>query len=195
MSIQVYRDRYMPLLDAELRAALDANGRTVPFYDMMRYHMGWLDVDLRPVQAPAGKRLRPLLCMLICEAVGGCVEHTLPAAAAIELVHNFSLIHDDIEDDSDTRRHRTTLWKLWGMPHGINCGDGMFSAALCCARRFCSPDIMSRLLLGDSSCTTSEGAVSPGRVQLARSAWCSESMMPSPSSRCVAGSASRCHST
>jgi geranylgeranyl diphosphate synthase type I len=68
--------------------------------------------------------------MLVCEAVGGQVEHALPAAAAIELVHNFSLIHDDIEDDSETRRHRTTVWKLWGLPHGINCGDGMFSAAL-----------------------------------------------------------------
>lgn len=130
MSIDAYRDRYLPLLEAEMRAALETEGRTAPFYDMMRYHMGWLDADLRPVQAPAGKRLRPLLCMLICEAVGGKVEHALPAAAAIELVHNFSLIHDDIEDDSDTRRHRTTVWKLWGMPHGINCGDGMFSAAL-----------------------------------------------------------------
>ena len=130
MSIQAYRERYLPLLEAEMRAALDADGLIEPFYDMMRYHMGWLDVDLQPVQAPAGKRLRPLLCMLVCEAVGGQVEHTLPAAAAIELVHNFSLIHDDIEDNSDHRRHRTTVWKLWGMPHGINCGDGLYSAAL-----------------------------------------------------------------
>jgi geranylgeranyl diphosphate synthase type I len=58
------------------------------------------------------------------------VEQALPAAAAIELVHNFSLIHDDIEDSSETRRHRATVWRLWGLPHGINCGDGMFSAAL-----------------------------------------------------------------
>jgi geranylgeranyl diphosphate synthase type I len=113
-----------------MRAALAADGLVAPFYEMMRFHMGWLDEDLRPVQAPAGKRLRPMLCMLVCEAVGGGVEHALPAAAAIELVHNFSLIHDDIEDDSETRRHRTTVWKLWGLPHGINCGDGMYSAAL-----------------------------------------------------------------
>jgi geranylgeranyl diphosphate synthase type I len=130
MSIQAYQDRYLPLLEAEMRTALDADGRIDRFYDMMRYHMGWLDADLRPVHAPAGKRLRPLLCLLICEAVGGQVEHALPAAAAIELVHNFSLIHDDIEDDSETRRHRTTVWKLWGLPHGINVGDGMYSAAL-----------------------------------------------------------------
>jgi geranylgeranyl diphosphate synthase type I len=130
MSIQPYRDRYLPLLEAEMRAALESDDRLLPFYDMMRYHLGWLDADLRPVQAPAGKRLRPLLCMLVCEAVGGQVEHALPAAAALELIHNFSLIHDDIEDDSETRRHRTTVWKLWGMPHGINCGDGIYSAAL-----------------------------------------------------------------
>lgn len=130
MRIQAYQDRYLPLLEAEMRAALGADGLIAPFYDMMRYHMGWLDAHLRPVHAPAGKRLRPLLCMLVCEAVGGEVAHALPAAAAIELVHNFSLIHDDIEDDSETRRHRATVWKLWGLPHGINCGDGMFSVAL-----------------------------------------------------------------
>jgi geranylgeranyl diphosphate synthase type I len=130
MSILAYQERYLPLLEAEMRAALDADGLTAPFYRMMQYHMGWLDADLRPVQAASGKRMRPVLCMLVCEAVGGLVEHALPAAAAIELVHNFSLVHDDIEDDSATRRHRTTVWKLWGLPHGINCGDGMFSAAL-----------------------------------------------------------------
>jgi geranylgeranyl diphosphate synthase type I len=130
MSIQAYQDRYLPLLEVEMRAALAGDSLSAPFYDMMRYHMGWLDAELRPVQAPSGKRLRPFLCMLICEAVGGQIEHALPAAAAIELVHNFSLIHDDIEDDSETRRHRTTVWKLWGLPHGINCGDGMYSAAL-----------------------------------------------------------------
>jgi geranylgeranyl diphosphate synthase type I len=128
--MNTYQDRYLPLLEAEMRRALAGESLIAPFYDMMRYHMGWLDAELRPVRAPAGKRLRPLLCMLVCEAVGGRVEHALPAAAAIELVHNFSLIHDDIEDNSETRRHRTTVWKLWGVPHGINCGDGMFSAAL-----------------------------------------------------------------
>ena len=130
MNIDAYQDRYLPLLEDEMRAALEAEGLVAPFYDMMRYHMGWLDADLQPVQAPVGKRLRPLLCMLVSEAVGGAIEHALPAAAAIELVHNFSLIHDDIEDGSDTRRHRTTVWKLWGLSHGINCGDGMYSAAL-----------------------------------------------------------------
>jgi geranylgeranyl diphosphate synthase type I len=66
MSIQAYQDRYLPLLEAEMRAVLAGDGLIAPFYDMMWYHMGWLDADLQPVQAPAGKRLRPLLCMLVC---------------------------------------------------------------------------------------------------------------------------------
>jgi geranylgeranyl diphosphate synthase type I len=130
MSINTYRDRYLPLLEAELKAALPAQGFLSPYYGMMQYHMGWLDADLCPIQASGGKRLRPLLCLLTCEAVGGLIEHALPAAAAIELLHNFTLIHDDIEDHSATRRHRTTVWSLWGMEQGINCGDGMFAAAL-----------------------------------------------------------------
>jgi geranylgeranyl diphosphate synthase type I len=128
-SIDAYRERYIPLLEAEMKSALTGRDALSPFYGMMRYHMGWLDANLDPIQAPAGKRLRPLLCLLTCEAVGGHIEHALPAAAAIELLHNFSLIHDDIEDVSETRRHRTTVWKLWGMSHGINSGDGMFASA------------------------------------------------------------------
>jgi geranylgeranyl diphosphate synthase type I len=66
---------------------------------------------------------------LVCDASGGQWEQALPAAAAIELLHNFSLIHDDIEDDSDTRRGRATVWTLWGIPQAINAGDSMFASA------------------------------------------------------------------
>jgi geranylgeranyl diphosphate synthase type I len=128
MSIDAYRERYLPLLETELRNALVGHDSLSRFYGMMQYHMGWLDAGLNPVQAPVGKRFRPLLCLLTCEAVGGSIAHALPAATAIELLHNFSLIHDDIEDSSEARRHRTTVWKLWGTAHGINCGDAMLAA-------------------------------------------------------------------
>ena len=59
----------------------------------------------------------------------GRLPVALPAAAAIELVHNFSLIHDDIEDRSSERRHRPTVWRLWGEPHAINAGDGLLMVA------------------------------------------------------------------
>jgi geranylgeranyl diphosphate synthase type I len=70
--------------------------------------------------------LRPSLCLLACEAVGGEWRRALPAAAALELVHNFSLAHDDIEDSSLERRGRSTIWCLWGQPQAINAGDAMF---------------------------------------------------------------------
>jgi geranylgeranyl diphosphate synthase type I len=67
--------------------------------------------------------------LLVCDASGGDWKQAVPGAAAIELLHNFSLIHDDIEDDSDTRRGRETVWKLWGIPQAINAGDSMFAFA------------------------------------------------------------------
>lgn len=93
--------------------------------DMLTYHLGWTGEGSGP--AAQGKRIRPLLTVLTCAGSGGNWQHALPAAAAIELVHNFSLIHDDIEDDSDLRRGRKTVWKLWGIPHAINAGDLMFT--------------------------------------------------------------------
>lgn len=128
MNVEAYQEHYLPLLEAELKKALVGHDSLSRFYGMMQYHMGWLDAGLNPIQTSGGKRLRPMLCLLSCEAVGGSIAHALPAAAAIELLHNFSLIHDDIEDLSETRRHRTTVWKLWGTAHGINCGDAMFAA-------------------------------------------------------------------
>jgi geranylgeranyl diphosphate synthase type I len=130
MKMRSYFDRFLPLIERELTDLPTRTGTVPDFYAMMRYHLGWLDTEMNPTDGPKGKRLRPMLCLLVCEAVGGAVEDALPAAAAIELVHNFSLIHDDIEDSSPTRRHRPTVWTLWGVPQAINCGDGMFAAAL-----------------------------------------------------------------
>ncbi len=76
-----------------------------------------------------GKRLRPLLCLLSCEGVGGSWRRALPAAAAVELVHNFSLVHDDIQDRSPKRRGKPAVWAIWGAEQGINCGDALLSLA------------------------------------------------------------------
>jgi geranylgeranyl diphosphate synthase type I len=120
-------EKYLQAIEEELQDILENEQESyAPLYDMMRYHMGWLDSDFRPQEAPGGKRLRPTLCLLTCEAVGGQWWSALPGAAAIELIHNFSLIHDDIEDHSDTRRHRTSVWRLWGVAQGVNTGDAMW---------------------------------------------------------------------
>jgi geranylgeranyl diphosphate synthase type I len=97
--------------------------------DMLRYHMGWQDEHGHSCSRESGKFVRSTLCLLSCQAVGGDTSQVIPAAAAIELIHNFSLIHDDIEDASDERYHRPTVWKLWGRSQAINAGDAMFTLA------------------------------------------------------------------
>jgi geranylgeranyl diphosphate synthase type I len=96
---------------------------------MLRYHMGWEDEHGHSCSRESGKFIRSTLCLLSCEAVGGDTSQVMPAAAAVELIHNFSLIHDDIEDASDERHHRPTVWKLWGQSQAINAGDAMFTLA------------------------------------------------------------------
>lgn len=100
------------------------------FFDMLHYHMGWVAADGTPIsKGQSGKRIRPLLCMLTCAAAGGDWQKAVPAAAAVELLHSFSLIHDDIQDQSPTRRGKATVWKIWGEPQAINAGDAMLAYA------------------------------------------------------------------
>jgi len=98
----------------------DRDESTRGLYEMIRYHLG-LDGS-----GPAGKRMRPLLGLLAYASITGTYEPALPGAAAVELGHNFSLIHDDIEDADLERRHRPTLWALHGIPQAINTGDAVF---------------------------------------------------------------------
>jgi geranylgeranyl diphosphate synthase type I len=100
------------------------------FYQMMAYHLGWLDAEGTPLASPAiGKRIRPALVVLTCEALGGPTNAARGPAIAVELIHNFSLVHDDIQDRSDERHGRDTVWKLWGGAQGINVGDAIYALA------------------------------------------------------------------
>src|SRR5947208_12445210 len=150
-SIQSTLQRYQPEILASLQStikrallssAIHEESNLAPFYGQMQYHLGWVDSNFSPVSSNPGKQLRPILLLLAFEATA---EHThdaeteqhdsshlrraLPAAASIELTHNFTLIHDDIEDGDNERRHRSTLWNVWGIPQAINTGDGMFALA------------------------------------------------------------------
>jgi len=91
--------------------------------------MGWRDEHGHCCSEESGKFIRSTLCLLSCQAVGGDTSQAIPAAAAVELIHNFSLIHDDIEDASYERHHRPTVWRLWGQSQAINAGDAMFTLA------------------------------------------------------------------
>lgn len=113
-------ENYQHQIRKELENLLPQNS----LFDIIRYHLG-LDEEGRF----SGKMVRPVLCLVACKAVGGEIARALPVACAIELVHNFSLIHDDIEDGSAFRRHRPTVWKIWGEAQAINAGDALLSLA------------------------------------------------------------------
>lgn len=109
-------------------------------YGQMQYHLGWVDQQLRPVDGHSGKLLRPKLLLLSYElAAEGQTPSTnplahslrpaLPAAAAVELAHNFTLLHDDIQDGDVERRHRPTVWSVWGIPQAILVGDALVALA------------------------------------------------------------------
>ena len=129
------RERFLRSLEDEIDIALETLDGTAPLMlTMARYHLGITDPSGEPTDpairtAVQGKRMRPLLAMLAAEAVGGAAEHAAPAAAAIELLHNFTLIHDDIQDRSPNRRHRPTVWRIWGNAQAINAGDALFAAS------------------------------------------------------------------
>ena len=110
--------------ELQKQAARLDEARTRLFHEMLTYHMGWTGEGAGP--EAAGKRIRPLMVLLTTASCGAGWQPALPAAAAVELVHNFSLLHDDIEDNSDKRRGRRTVWKKWGLAQGTNAGDGMF---------------------------------------------------------------------
>ena len=121
--------RYLPALDGFMRAVVDSAPEAGDFTTMLRYPLGWVDAQGEPYQGTAGKRIRPILLLLCAQAAGGDWHDALPAAAAVELLHNFSLIHDDIQDASPIRHDRPTVWKIWEIPHAINAGDTMFVLA------------------------------------------------------------------
>jgi geranylgeranyl diphosphate synthase type I len=116
-------------IEDELKCQLSRLDRrsSIPFLEILTYHMGWTGDGAGP--GTRGKRIRSLLVLLVTTACGHDWHSSLPAASAVELIHNFSLIHDDIEDGSTTRRGRTTVWEKWGIPMAINAGDALFSLA------------------------------------------------------------------
>ncbi|CAN5402594.1 polyprenyl synthetase family protein [soil metagenome] len=121
------------ILESAMKAALSALDGPAPILPgMANYHLGFADAEFNPATLTAaqrGKRLRPGIAMLACGAAGGDPKSAAPLAAAIELLHNFTLVHDDIQDQSPSRRHRPTVWTLWGVGQAINAGDAIFAAA------------------------------------------------------------------
>lgn len=114
-------ERYRTRIDIALRTALKERG-DLPLYAMLEYFLGYKNENLEPIAGEAGKRIRSSLLLLVADLFGGAPSAD-DLSVAVELFHNFTLIHDDIEDNDEQRRGRPTVWKLWGINHGINAGD------------------------------------------------------------------------
>jgi geranylgeranyl diphosphate synthase type I len=93
------------------------------------YHLGLADAAGNPMRSGSGKALRPALALLSARAAGAPPERGVTAAVAVELVHNFSLLHDDIMDNDTERRHRPTAWTVFGVGAAILAGDGLLALA------------------------------------------------------------------
>lgn len=126
-----YIEQFYPLLveiEQGLQQFCQQQPRVAPLlWQMIDHHFGWSDGS----QNAGGKRLRPILALLVGQALAeGAYRQALPAALGIEIIHNFTLLHDDIMDQSLERRHRPTVWALWGIPQAINGGDGLFALGM-----------------------------------------------------------------
>jgi geranylgeranyl diphosphate synthase type I len=134
-----------------MRLVSDRDAPTSGLYEMCRYHLG-LDGS-----GSSGKRMRPLLGLLTYASIRGDHQAALPGAAAVELGHNFSLVHDDIEDGDTERRHRPTLWALHGIPQAINAGDMLFTLSRKALHRltdlgFSDTKVLRLMRLHDDTC-------------------------------------------
>ena len=126
MSLSRLQSQLLPQIEQYLQTFLDAQDfhEAEGLKEMLVDHMGWGDSG-----GGRGKRIRPLLTLLCAGAFDAPIEKAMPCASAVELLHNFTLIHDDIEDQSPLRHGRPTLWAKWGTAQAINAGDALFSIA------------------------------------------------------------------
>jgi geranylgeranyl diphosphate synthase, type I len=148
-SLPDYFNQFVPIIEADIQQLLTEPAKSPPlFYRMLNYHMGWVDENGNPVNKSKGKRIRPVLALLVSQAVCGDHAPARPAAAAVELIHNFSLLHDDIQDGSPLRHNRPAAWKIWGSEQGINAGDAMFALAHLAIPRLAAAGTNPALLAG-----------------------------------------------
>ena len=152
-STDIDLDQLIADTEAEiLRLVADRDPSTHGLYEMVRYHLA-----LDGSGASGGKRIRPLLGLLAYASIAGEHARALPGAAAVELGHNFSLVHDDIEDGDVERRHRPTLWAVHGVPQAINAGDTLFSLSRIALHRlsdlgFSDARVLRLMRLFDETC-------------------------------------------
>lgn len=144
MSLEAVLKRVRDLVDPALRAEIERLDNAL-MRRVAGYQMGWVDAAGAPTDA-GGKAMRPAFTLLAAEAVGGTAEQAVPAAVAVELIHNFSLLHDDVMDRDVVRRHRPTGWVAFGDGQAILAGNAMMAAAIDALQRSGNQDCVSVLL-------------------------------------------------
>jgi geranylgeranyl diphosphate synthase type I len=116
--------------DLAVPALREAVDRLAPRMRLVTgYHLGWCEADGAPAPRSGGKALRPALAVLSACAAGAPAETGVPAAVAVECVHNFSLLHDDVMDGDVERRHRPTVWTVFGVADAVLAGDALLALA------------------------------------------------------------------
>jgi geranylgeranyl diphosphate synthase type I len=126
-SLRLLADEAREMVEPAYRQAVDS--LPAELRQIAGYHAGWWDAEGHPVPH-AGKAVRPLLTLACARAAGRCEEAAARAAAAVELVHDFSLLHDDVMDGDLTRRHRPAAWTVFGMGQAILVGDALLALAV-----------------------------------------------------------------
>ena len=175
--------RCRDLVDPALRAAVTRLDPTSAA--QTAYHLGWVDRDGRPTRG-GGKALRPALALLAARACGADETVAVPGGVALELVHNFSLVHDDLIDGDTERRHRPTVWAVWGAPSAILAGDAMLALAQevllevpaprrrrCCSPGRCASSSAARSPTSPSPSATTWASTNASRWRTARPGRCS----------------------
>jgi geranylgeranyl diphosphate synthase type I len=120
--------KYLLQIEKRLQENWNKFSSEVPVHFITAYHMGWVDENFQVLsEFKGGKRLRPLFCVLINQSLGGDLDSALDIASSLEFLHNFSLVHDDIQDRDEKRHGRWTVWKIWGEAQAINVGDLLFN--------------------------------------------------------------------
>lgn len=134
-------------IDQELRRFLSS--RQGPLYKMMEFELGWIDEQGFPLSAlpEIDSYLHGSLCLMVSNALGGNLKQSMCSALAVELVHHFSLIHDDIKDGNPQRKTRSSLWWIWGPGQAINAGDGMHALARLALFELTNQKVSSELVI------------------------------------------------
>ena len=114
---------YRQAVEAELRGVFD--GREGFLYNLLRYHLGWVDQNGRMEDGTTPLHFQGAVALVTCEAVGGDFQAALPAAAGVELVHHFTLVHGEVQAGRAESVDRPGIWWVWGPAQAINAGDGL----------------------------------------------------------------------